>query len=237
VEASYEVLGLRGGSSFREVKQRYFELAKLTHPDAARSKEDEELTDASNLPTFIEVITAFEVLEEHASSASECASGTAANTAARGGEGSASVRKSRVARTAARARSLGEVLCDRLIDEPELAKQVWGEIRSRKLRIEPVTLDRLFEACARASAQREGDGGLPIALAIMREASQDGLLTTSLREAALVSVIKWCKRDRSSFEEIYSSIDEVDRTASTMETISYANFLYSGAWDGYSSGK
>lgn len=238
VEASYEVLGLPGGASLREVKQRYFDLAKQTHPDAVRAKESEESADISDLPTFIEVITAFEVLEEHAASASACASsGTAANAAARGGEGSASGRKSRVARTVARARSLGEVLCDRLNDEPELARQVWDEIRSRKLRIEPVTLDRLFEACARASAQQDGDGGLPTALAIMREASQDGLLTTSLREAALVSVIKWCKRDRSSFEEIYASIDDADRTASTMETISYANFLYSGAWDGYSSGR
>jgi len=237
VEASYEVLGLPGGSSLRDVKQRYFHLAKLTHPDAARAKDGEESTDVSNLPTFIEVITAFEVLEEHTASASECASGTSANAAARGGERSASVRKSSVARTAARTRSLGEVLCDRLIDEPELARQVWGEIRNRKLRIEPVTLDRLFEACARAAQQRDGDGGLSVALAIMREASQDGLLTTSLREAALVSVIKWCKRDRSSFEEIYASIDDADRTASTMETISYANFLYSGAWDGYSSGR
>jgi curved DNA-binding protein CbpA len=236
VEASYEVLGLTGGSSLREVKQRFLHLAKQTHPDVQRN--EQESGDASDLPTFLEVITAFEVLEEHTASASEYpASGTAASAAARGGEGGASARKSRVARTAARARSLGEVLCDRLNDEPELARQVWEEIQSRKLRIEPVTLDRLFEACARAAKQRNNDGGLPVALAIMREASQDGLLSPSLREAALVSVIKWNKRDRSSFEEIYASIDEADKTASTMETISYANFLYSGAWDGYSSGR
>mmetsp|Transcript_2342 Transcript_2342/g.7542 ORF Transcript_2342/g.7542 Transcript_2342/m.7542 type:complete len:273 (+) Transcript_2342:14-832(+) len=239
VEASYEILRLPEGASLKEVKKAYFKMAKQTHPDAAHCSADKP-GEEKDLPSFIEVITAFEVLEDHASNMASLDSEyrTAPNSAARSGGGSSSdVRRRRAQRTPARARSLGEVLCDRLSDDPQLARDVWNEIRSRKLRLEPATLDRLFEACARAATPNEGDGGLEVALSIMREASRDGILTPSLREAGLVSVIKWCKRDASSFQQIYASIDEEDKTASTMETISYANFLYSGAWDGYSSGK
>jgi len=230
---AYSVLGLPDGSARKAVKQAYFELAKKTHPDIVSEEQDEAL------PTFLELSAAFEVIEEHTfDMEAPSLPGTAANAAARGSDGRArTARTSSAARAAARARSLGEVLCDRLAEDPELARLVWDEIRERKLRVVPTTLDRLFRACAEAAAQRGSDDGLTLALAIMREASQDGLLTPSLREAALVSVIKWCKRDRSSFEEIYASIDEQDLTASTMETVSYANFLYSGAWDGYSSGR
>ena len=50
---------------------------------------------------------------------------------------------------------------------------------------------------------------------------------------ALVSLIKWCKEDKSSFEKIMNLVDEAERTPEEMEYMSYANFLYSGV-DGYS---
>ena len=50
---------------------------------------------------------------------------------------------------------------------------------------------------------------------------------------ALVSLIKWCKEDKSSFEKIMNLVDEAERTPEEMEYMSYANFLYSGV-DEYS---
>lgn len=88
-------------------------------------------------------------------------------------------------------------------------------------------MDALFRACAQSG------GGLGSALSILREASGSGLLTRSVREAALISLIKWCKEDKESFELIYNEMEESERTPEMLESVSNANFLYSGYADGY----
>jgi len=126
-----------------------------------------------------------------------------------------------------RRKSLSEVLCERLEEDPAAATAVWADIKERQLPVVEATLDLLFRACARSGA------GLPEAISIMRDANRSGKLTQPVKAAALVSLIKWCKEDKSSFEVIINEVDESERTPEVLETMSYANFLYSGI-DGYS---
>mmetsp|Transcript_45146 Transcript_45146/g.146842 ORF Transcript_45146/g.146842 Transcript_45146/m.146842 type:complete len:247 (-) Transcript_45146:30-770(-) len=217
VDASLAVMGLSHGASPTEVKLRFYELAKLTHPDAVR-----DAPPTAGQPTFVEVLSAFEVLVAEEAAAAASAGATAPNAAARGGAGPA--RRTSRAAAARRKKTLSEVLCERLEEEPSAAMAVWTDLKQRELPLNEATMDLLFRACARS-------GGLPAAEAVMREAV--GLLTPSVRAAALVSLIKWCKEDKSSFEKIMNLVDEAERTPEEMEYMSYANFLYSGV-DGYS---
>ena len=88
-------------------------------------------------------------------------------------------------------------------------------------------LDELFRACA------SNGEGLPGALAILRDATRRGLVSTRVREAAMVSLIKWCKEDADSFRAILAEVNEQEKTPETIEMLSNANFLYSGYADGY----
>ena len=89
-------------------------------------------------------------------------------------------------------------------------------------------LDELFRACAATDGRP-----LDRALAILRDATRRGLLEKRVREAAIISLIKWCKEDADSFRQILSEVDDAEKTPEALETMSNANFLYSGYADGY----
>ena len=57
------------------------------------------------------------------------------------------------------------------------------------------------------------------AIAILREATDAGLLNRHARMGAIVSLIKWCKEDRGSFEMILNELDETERTPAVMELV------------------
>ncbi len=229
--AALKVLGLPFGTSRREIKLRFYELAKQTHPDAQPTAEAAEAAaESSKMPCFVDVLDAFELLMEadEFQLGGVSADGTAPKNAARGG-GSGAARQSRGASwgRSNRTKTLGEVLCERLEDEPSAALEVWGEIKDQRLQVAEGSMDSLFRACASSGV------GLSVALQILREANQLELLSKPVRSAALVSLIKWCKEDKSSYETIFNEIEEQDKDPDLMETVSYANFLYSGV-DGYS---
>ena len=137
---AYILLGLQPGATAREIKQKYYALAKQTHPDviareakeaAARAAADmgpkvvnfgsgasgvletDHLAAAAK-PTvvpFLEVQAAYDILMDE--------------------DSAADAKKARTVRAGAkpsRARTLGEVLCDRLRDEPEVCAELW-EVR------------------------------------------------------------------------------------------------------------
>lgn len=128
-------------------------------------------------------------------------------------------------------RSLAEVLCDRLLEEPWAVCEVWEDIVRDQLRITEKTLEAVFRACG----ARDGGGGLPTALEILREAKTRDLLTPATREAALIFCIKWCKEDNTSFAKILAELPETQRTPAVRENLAYANALYSGLSEGYSA--
>ena len=99
-----------------------------------------------------------------------------------------------------------------------------------RLRVSESILEELFRACG-----AKGGGGLRAALDILRDANRRSLLSRTMKEAAVIFVIKWCKEDSSSFSRILAELAEDERTPEVRETLAYANALYSGYSDGYSA--
>ena len=130
-----------------------------------------------------------------------------------------------------RTRSLGDILCERLVDEPSAAREVWEEIVAQQLSVRESMLEALFRACG----AKDGGGGLPMALEILRDAQSRGLLTDAKRNAAMIFMVKWCKEDSTSFSRIINAIPDENSTPEARETLAYANALYSGYSDGYSA--
>ena len=131
-------MGLSDGATSREIKMRYYDLAKRTHPDvlAVQAKEAAAAeasnlqakvknyntgvidTDHSAAPTvvpFLEVQAAYDILMDDDAN----------------NDGAAKRARSKTAGTQTRARTLGEVLCDRLKDEPEAFEELWDEVRAQ----------------------------------------------------------------------------------------------------------
>ena len=117
-------MGLSHGASPTEVKLRFYELAKLTHPDAVR-----DAPPTAGQPTFVEVLSAFEALVAEEAAPAASAGATAPNAAARGGAGPA--RRTSRAAAARRKKTLSEVLCERLEEEPSAAMAVWTDLKQR----------------------------------------------------------------------------------------------------------
>ena len=227
-------------------------MAKKTHPDVvgcidgADSASSSSSSSSISGPSFLEIQTAFEILmheeENSRGDSTEMRNGVRVRTAkaasARGGQAGRRERRPGAKVMHDRERSLGEMLCDRLQEEPdgpELSTaivEVWEELLHEQVRVTEAALEALFRACG-----RKGGGGLPAALNILRDARERGLLTKQTREAAVIAMIKWCKEDNTSFAKILNELGETDRgDKETRELYGYANALYSGLSEGYSGG-
>ena len=207
------------------MKSRFYLLAKEMHPDVVRQQEGSDAEAAHD--AFVKISAAFEsILDDMDLQPTGRAQSTAPRAAARGG---ARRRPSAVRHEdgSVRARSLGEILCEQLREDPAAANDVWQECVAQQCDVRESMLDELFRACAASGS------GLPGALAILRDATKRGLINTRVREAAIVSLIKWCKEDADSLPCILAEVDEAEKTPETLEMISNANFLYSGYADGY----
>ena len=225
------VLGIPRGTPRQQIKMRFYELAKTTHPDvvappAAVAAADNHVTEGaasaiSDGPSFVEILAAFEALmdDEHAGMGGGGSSTSSSSAARGGGTGNHGMRSKGGARGGKlyRARTLGEVLCERLVEEPHAAREVWHDIVERGLEVRETMLEALFRACG----ARGGDG-LPGALEILRHATQLGLLSSVKRQAAVIFLIKWCKEDRDSFAKIVGELSEDDKTPEVRQARTFA---------------
>ena len=123
---AYVTMQLHPGATTKQIKKKFYELAKSTHPDVhqgatAKAQEtakqgpviehfDQGVLQAALDPVarFLEVQTAYEILMEAAES----------GTAQAGG------RRRQESAPKARAKTLGEVLVERLVEEPEEVEAV-----------------------------------------------------------------------------------------------------------------
>ena len=136
----WEVLGLPPGSEKRTIKDRFYELAKETHPDVVKVEPGAEAS--AETPSFIDILQAFESLMDGSASSSG-SSGTASGAASRpsrsargfGGGGGFGFRSGAGGTRVEREPTLGEVLCARLHEEPEAALEVWADIKARGLEV------------------------------------------------------------------------------------------------------
>ena len=226
----YGILGLAPGTQDQaKIKLQFRKLALKLHPDVVGSSQDGEAS-SSDQPTFVDVLAAFEILMREAEEATERRT-TAPSNAARGGTAGERPRARRPGKVVQSERSLGDILCERLMEEPAAAREVWDEIVEQRLRVRESMLEAVFRACG----AKDGAGGLPAALSILRDAKERGLLDNATKQAACIFVIKWCKEDNTSFAKIMAELSEEDKNPEVRETLAYANALYSGLSEGYSA--
>ena len=218
------VLGLEEGATSRQIKMRYYDLAKRTHPDVVNAQHRAAVAaEASNVgpkvasyddgvlgaadaaaPTavpFLEVQAAYDVLM--AEDEQPGAGSAARRNARRPGQAGAP-----------RARSLGEVLCDRLKDEPEAVAEVWEEIARDQLRVTIPMADAVFralKAVGRASGSADGMvDAARLGMGIIRDGTGRGLLNLDTRTSAQILLLGWCQQDEAELGDLaFEVIDEI----------------------------
>ena len=175
-----------------ELRAKYYELAKATHPDSRRANDDGaiagELVEDDD-SEFLAVQQAYEeLMAEVGQQSAKATTTTAASSAARGG---AQPRRQRatVRPSAGRPPTLGEILCERLVHEPSAFAEVWADAMERRLDISSAMTCAIFKACATSGA------GMRAALTIFREATAEQVLTQQVRTTSLVSLLTLCKEE------------------------------------------
>ena len=125
-------------ASLKQLKDNYYKLAKIYHPDTTNER--------ANHQAFQTLNQAFEeLMQEHKTNQQQTK--TSKNNAARGYAASAKVKqKANLKRPNAKPRTLGEILCERLHEEPGLVEQVWADIRTRNLVVTESMTSALFKA-------------------------------------------------------------------------------------------
>eukprot|EP00308_Calcidiscus_leptoporus_P013461 CAMPEP_0119383284 /NCGR_PEP_ID=MMETSP1334-20130426/78289_1 /TAXON_ID=127549 /ORGANISM="Calcidiscus leptoporus, Strain RCC1130" /LENGTH=211 /DNA_ID=CAMNT_0007404045 /DNA_START=75 /DNA_END=710 /DNA_ORIENTATION=- len=189
---------------------RYYELAKQTHPDvlngekasaaaparaapvvkdASRGMLDEPEGPASAVQ-FLELHAAFEAIMEDLEAG-----------------GTSSAERSKKTRGSARRKTLGEVLCERLHDEPEAVHEVWGELKGSSLEVSGQMLNQLFKACSAI-----GPAGVVLALTVLNEGSSAGIVSQGVRSSGLASLLGLCgQRDDWDVDLVIDEISDEDR--------------------------
>jgi hypothetical protein len=127
---------------------------------------------------------------------------------------------------AGRPPTLGEILCQRLADEPHAFGEVWTDTLERNLAVTSAMTTALFKACAASGA------GMPAALDIFRQATARNLLTAEVRTCSLVSLLTLCKEDNleTTFEVVDLITDEDKQDPEVFAALSSTfSFFPSGA--------
>ena len=190
----WTVLDIPAGSSKAQIKRRFYELAKQTHPDTAMPPLMQHLGTATTAPrfespaekefvSFLEIREAYEVLLGGQVPPPPAAPSTSSpNAAARGCTGSpgASARRTTpMGRVVTRQKTRGDFMCDRLRAEPRAAIEVWRDIVAEQLAVTQSMLEELARACG-----ARGGWGLDGALYILRNGTSQGLLSPQQREVS-----------------------------------------------------
>ena len=224
---AYLLLGLQPGASPKEIKMRYYDLAKQSHPDVLANQAREAaakqaahvgpkvasydagvLDQDHSLPVsvvpFLELQTAYDTLMEE--------DGDAA------GAGPSSKPKRRAGQAPPRQRTLGEVLCDRLKDEPEAHGELWEEIVRDKMPVTEPMLDAFFSALVKWAGRDHKLEGARVAQRIIYDGTYHGLLTIDTRCSALCSLLSFCQANEEELGdlafEIVDQISDEDRAHS-----------------------
>jgi curved DNA-binding protein CbpA len=214
--AAARVLGVAVGAPRSEIKKAYYELAKATHPDAVAAASASSSTASHD--AFLAIQSAFEEMMNAPEPSKR------ATSAARSAPGSAP-RQARTRRPVARSSSakpptLGEILCERLEEEPSALFAVWDDIKEQKLEVTSRMTSALFKACS------ESGDGMPTALAVLREATALQMLSQTVRSESLVSLLTWCKEEHlDTTFDVVDEIQECDRTPEVLAALS-ATFSY-----------
>ena len=211
---AYILLGLQPGAALSDVKKAYYRMAKSTHPDVIAREAREAATKAAadmgpKVVSFGSSSTGF-LDEDHAAMAAKPTvvpflEVQAAYNILMDDGGDDVATRSRTARAGSRPsreRTLGEVLCDRLRDEPEAYEELWEEICRDKMRVTEGMLDTIFKALrdsakqgAMADAARHGQR-------IIHDGTAHGLLTIDTRCSAFIIMLTWCQAEEDELGDV-----------------------------------
>jgi len=227
---AFVLLGLEPGATTREIRKAYYELAKRTHPDViaqqAREAERAEAANAHGMkvasfsagsaildtdhaaaavaPTvvpFLEVQAAYDILMEE-----DFDGGSPAQQQNRKRAGQ---------KTQQRQRTLGEVLCERLQNEPDAVAELWESILRDQLRVSNPMLDDVFRALkANAKAAKTAaavvEGARFAQANVIRHGTYKGLLDIDTRCSAIVTLLGWCQEAENELGDLaFEIIDEI----------------------------
>jgi hypothetical protein len=207
---SRAVLGVPPHATRAQIRARYFELAKATHPDTNPE------VDAG---AFLQIQAAFEELLAAQPEGQQRAP-TAANAAARGGGPSAQRRErptSPRSTTQRRPPTYADILCQRLSHDPPSYSNVWADIMEKKeFEVSAAVACALFRAAASAG------GGVPAAMDIFHEAQAKRMLSRDARTASLVVLLTLCEEAGAmdTTMELCDLITEDDRTPEVLAALS-----------------
>ena len=151
----WRTLGLEQGASRGQIKRRYFELAKRTHPDT--QAQDEAVS-------FLAVFAAYEkliALEASARTPGSAASWQPSGQPSSAGTCQGASRKfqdKRRGRVVHREKTRGEFLCHQLEKDPHAAPQLWETICSwqQPMEVTSAMLEELFKASTYSIGVRIG---------------------------------------------------------------------------------
>ena len=207
---AHMILGVEAGTPKQKLKMAYWAKAKECHPDvvggerekASRSKRkgavvqstaggaallDDDANGAPSVDQFVEIQAAFDLLME----------------ALESGEDGAKPRRRN--KPGARQKTLGEVLCERLRDEPPAWAEVWAELKQSRLDVTTAMIDGLLKACGKSG------GGLHDAIGMLRDASASGMMHQPVRNQALGSLLNLAIELDWDVDAAVNEINDVDR--------------------------
>mmetsp|Transcript_43150 Transcript_43150/g.136181 ORF Transcript_43150/g.136181 Transcript_43150/m.136181 type:complete len:293 (-) Transcript_43150:167-1045(-) len=192
---AYFMLGLEPGATRKQVKLAYYRLAKETHPDvigggAARKANRAAATGAVNRAVVRDEQTGFLDEEGEAASPASFLEVQAAFDAVidaldhpEGTEGEEGGKRKR--RPDRREKTLGELLVERLGEEPETVAEVWDEIREQNLEVTAAMLTQLLHACTSL-----GSDGFHTAVDIIE--AEECTFQLGARQSGLCSLLQLC---------------------------------------------
>jgi len=220
---AYLTMSLQPDVNAKQVKKRFYELAKSLHPDvqqgaASRQAQmpgqngavfqsfDEGVLEKEVDPAvrFMEVQAAYELLMDAIEN---------------GGPGGADKKKKKKDGPKARAKTLGEVLCERLRDEPEEVESVWEDIKMQKLSVSFDMVDRLFRAHAtQGRLAKDVNAGMPSGLALLQEGCKLGLISQSVRAHALQHLLTGWKNGNEDYivDVVVENVTDADRESTAV---------------------
>lgn len=222
---------------------RYYDLAKRTHPDVlAQKAKAAAAAEAANVQAKVESFNTGVLATDHDAAGSDTVPflelQEAYNTLLETDGSEADKRSTKRSGAPGRQRTLGELLCDRLKDEPEAHAELWEEIVRDELRVTEPMLDALFRA-VRLSAKRDAqlDAAGAFLWNIILDGTAHGLLTIDTRCNAFVSLLTWCTEEEDQLGEfaleVIDQITDADRAHSPTVMASIGAVFCSGTRSPY----